>query len=126
MKYRSGFVTNSSSTSFIISARGGKEMTLVDFLILISDNNDGLSRWGTVLQEIEYLGNAMNIQNKIKNDDFWGHDDLKERVINQDTALFDKRFYEVRIERNWEEMEDALIALLNATEGIEIESREYF
>jgi len=44
MKTRSGFVSNSSSTSFIITNLSNRELTVVDF---VKENPDIVSGWNT-------------------------------------------------------------------------------
>ena len=63
MKIRMGFVTNSSSTGYIITNKTNTEKTLEDF---VRENPDLLDAFIKEYEDIDYNVDKMNMENMIK------------------------------------------------------------
>lgn len=126
MKFRNGFVTNSSSSSFIISVHGKDAHTkaVIDLLKFMCDEEN--YEYPQVIEGIKELGDVMAIKQKIDDDKFWGHYYLEQRIKNQDKSLLGKEFYDVTFSRGFEELREVLYDLLNTTNGIKIESTDSY
>ena len=112
MKIRNSFVTNSSSSSFIVSTRTKGAETVIRYIKWLCD-------------EIGYpFDGVEDITNKITGDSeegLWGHPNLRRRIENKDTSLLGKKFYDVMIERSSEACE-LIENMFDAVDGIKIES----
>jgi hypothetical protein len=82
--------------------------------------------WHNIINNIEELGDIMDVQELMEKDKFWGHYELQERIENKDTTLLDKKFYDLTYERSWEELRDILFDLIDSIDGIKIESRDSY
>lgn len=128
MKIRNGFVTNSSSSSFIISVRSGGKFQAARNIIRLFElmRSDEYLVCYSVIDDIKSLGSVMDIQKSMNENEFWGHYELQERIENQDTTLLGKQFYDLTFERSWEELRDILFDLIDSIDGIKIESRDSY
>jgi hypothetical protein len=128
MKIRNGFVTNSSSSSFIISVRSGGKFQAAENLIKLFKFmvDETYFDWHNIINNIEELGDIMDVQELMEKDKFCGHYELQERIENQDTTLLGKQFYDLTFERSWEELRDILFDLINSIDGMKIESRDIY
>lgn len=124
MKIRNGFVTNSSSSSFIISVHGSKGEPLINFFKFMCDED--YFEWPQLIHGMRDLGTIMDIQKEMKADEFWGHERLKERIEAQDKTLLDKHFYDLTFERSWWDFREVLTDLIETTDGIKIESTDSY
>ena len=127
MKIRKGFVTNSSSSSFIISVKSGANNQAARNIIRLFEFmcSEEYSNWYGV-DSIKSLGSVMDIQKSMNENEFWGHQNLKERIENQDTTLLGKQFYDLTFERSWDELRDILFDLIDSIDGMKIESRDMY
>lgn len=112
MKIRNSFVTNSSSSSFIVSTRTKQAEEVIR-----------LVEW--LCKEIGYPFNGVeDVTHKItgnSEEGLWGHQALAKRIKNKDTSLLGKKFYDVTIERSSEACE-LIENLIEAVDEMKIES----
>lgn len=115
MKIRNGFVTNSSSSSFIVSVDNKAGESLLNFLHELSEETGYPFR------------GCYDITLDLFNGETWygAHKELMKRVEEKDQSLIGKKFYDVCIERS-SDFVSIVENLFDAYEGVKIESRDSY
>ena len=114
MKIRNGFVTNSSSSSFIVSTNKKAGELLLNFIHDLAEINNYPIR------------SCDDITFDLFNGKMWygAHLELIKKAEEKDQSLMGKKFYDLCIERSSDFVD--MVNFLDEIDGVKIESRDSY